>query len=154
MSDKDRKVSDGLGDWMRLWCETTSRTMEAFGSLATNPVAPEACRETRSRMFQAWSDYWEQYLRSTPFLEAQKQFGKAATEPRKQIHDVLGQFYHELQLATAEDIDQVMRALRRLAEDAAEQHEAMAARLNEMAARLDALAASVEGAAQGRAQTT
>jgi hypothetical protein len=154
MGEYNNEPSNGLGDCMRLWFETTSRTMQAFESLSTNPIAPEACRETRSQMFQAWSDYWEQFLRSSPFLQAQKQYANAGTATGKQLHESLGQFYHELQLATSQDIDQVMRALRRIAEDMAEQQESMRARFDDLAARVESLATSLQAAAQSREQET
>jgi hypothetical protein len=146
----DNNAINGLSDWMRLCFETTSRTMKAMEGMAANPIMPDGFRDARSQAFQAWSDYWEQFLRSAPFLQVQRECAKAHTDSQKQLHELLGRLHHEMQLATSQDIDQVMRALRRIAEDATEHREEIDARLDELAARIDALAASLGSTAQNQ----
>jgi hypothetical protein len=139
MKGEDNTSSDSADDMMRRWFEMASQAAEACQKWAANPHSSEAMRQTRSNFFDIWSDFWEHYLRSASFLDKEKTWMAGGLETRKKIHEYLGWLHHEMQLATAPDIDQIMRTMRRLNEDRQEQHEEICRHLNDLSEKLDAL---------------
>ena len=150
MSDETKATADGLGDMMRLWFEMASRATEATQAWAGAAASPEAFRQGRTDLFKAWGDSWERFLRSAQFLEAQKRYMTGSVELRQQIQEQLGRFQHELQLATSQDIDQLMSTVRRVGHEVREQGELLTARLNGLSARVDALAARLAARENGK----
>jgi hypothetical protein len=140
MSDENDPPTDGLNEMMRHWFEMASQTAEACQKWSAKPASPEAMRQTRADVFKVWGDYWEHILRSSSFLDAEKQCMDRGIESRKKIHEFLAQMHHELQLATAPDIDQLTRTLRRMREDQQEQSDQICAQLSTIAAQMDAIA--------------
>ena len=143
MSDETKATPDGPGDLMRLWLDMASQTAQACQAWSGAAASPEAFRQGRSDLFKVWSDYWEQFLRSSSFLEAQKRSLTGSLEYRKQFREYLGRLHHELQLASAQDIDQLMISVRRMGEDLREQFEQAGQRLDGLSTQLGALAARV-----------
>jgi hypothetical protein len=127
-------------EMMRQWFQIASQTAAACQNWTANQAAAETMRQTRSNVLQVWGDYWENFFRSASFLNAEKQCMAGNLEFRKKMHEFLGQFHHEMQLATAPDIDQLMRTLRRMAEDQQEQCEQICQRLDDIEDQLGDLA--------------
>ncbi len=140
MSGENNSPTGDPGDMMRHWFEMASQTAEACQQWTVNQVSAETMRQGRANVLKMWSEYWEQLLRSSSFLGVEKQCMAGNLEYRKRMHEFLGQLHHEMQLATAPDIDQLMRTLRRMSEDQQERHEEILKRLDEMAAQMGALA--------------
>jgi hypothetical protein len=140
MSGEDNSSPFDSGEMMRQWFQMASQAAETCQNWAANQAAAETMRQTRSNIFQMWGDYWEKFFRSATFLNAEKQSMAGNLEFRKKMQEFLGQFHHEMQLATAPDIDQLMRALRRMGEDQQEQYEQLCQRLDEIELQLDDLA--------------
>jgi hypothetical protein len=139
MSDKTNAADDGVGNLMHLWFDAASHVMEACQTWAGATASPEVFRQNRSNMFKMWSDAWEQYLRSSSFLEMEKQCLTGSVELRKQSREYLERMHHELQLASTGDIDQLVIAMRRLAEDVREQFEQVENRLNGISSQMETL---------------
>ncbi len=144
MSEEPKTTPDGVADMMRIWFDMASHAAETYQAMAGAAVSPEVFRDNRSQLFKAWGKYWEQFMRSSPFLEIEKQCLGGGLESRKRLREYLGWLHHELQLATSQDIDQVIRTVRRLGEDIEEQFEQVDRRLKNLAARVDNLADRVE----------
>ena len=68
-------------------------------------------RKGRSDFLQVWSDWCEQLMRSSAFLEAQKQCMSGSLAFRKQIRANLRRMQRELQIAGREDIDALVAAV-------------------------------------------
>jgi hypothetical protein len=139
MREETSSGPKGPPDLMRVWLEMASCATEAAQTWA-GAAAPEAVRENRASLYKVWGDYWEQFLRSTPFLEGQKHAMDGNLQWRKQIREQLERWNHELQLASSSDIDRLAVVLRRLGEDLGEQLERIENRLDDVSARLDELA--------------
>ena len=145
MSDQTTSTTDGMAGMMRLWLDMAAHATEAYQTLAGTAVSPEAMRQGQSNLYKIWGDWWDRYLRSTPFLDAQKQYAGRNVEFQKQIREQLGRLHHELQLASAEDIDQLMIGVRRIGEELREHCESIDERIAGFSAQLDALAVRLEG---------
>ena len=140
MSGENNSPTGDPSEMMRHWIEMVSEATAACQKWAVNQISPETMRQTRANVLKMWSEYWEQLLRSSSFLGAEKQCMTGNLEFRKQMHEFLGLLHHEMQLATAQDIDQLMRTLRRMGEDQQEQCEQICQRLDKLATQVDALA--------------
>ena len=146
MDNENQDANFGLNAWMRAWNAMANSAAEACQAWEGSTASPDAVRDARSMMFKAWSDSWEQFLRSPAFLEATRQSLAANVETRKQVHEYLARLHREFQLASCQDIDQVVQVLQRLErrlldefEQVSTQLESVSTRLNSLAARLDAL---------------
>jgi hypothetical protein len=151
MSDETKSTTDGPGDMMRMWMDMASRATEAcqtWAGAAGASAAPDMFRQNRSNVFKMWSDYWEQFLRSASFLEAQKQSMSGGMEFQKQSREYLAWLHHELQMPSSQDIDQLMIGMRRLKEDLREQFDEIGGRLDNLAAQVNALAARLNASEQ------
>ena len=141
----DDPMAAGPAPWMRMWLDMTSGAMEACQAWAGATASPEPVRQIRSAMLEAWSDYWDQCLRSPMFLNATRQAVAQSTQIRKQFGEYLDRLYSESPVAGREDMEQLLRALRRSEERLLEQLEDVSARLEALDAGLDALAARLNG---------
>lgn len=148
MSDENTNPFPDPSEMMRQWFQMASQSAEACQNWTANQVTAETLRQARTNVFNMWSDYWDKLLRSSSFLGAEKQYMAGNNEYRKKMHEFLGLLHHELQLATAPDIDQLMRTLRRMSEDQQEQFEEICERLEDIEARLDELTEQPDSAVQ------
>jgi hypothetical protein len=154
MSGENNSPTGNPSEMMRHWFEMASEATAACQKWAVNQVSPDTMRQTRANVLKMWSEYWEQLLRSSSFLDAEKQCMSGNLEYRKQMHEFLGQLHHEMQLATAQDIDQLTRTLRRMGEDQQEQCEQICQRLDKLATQVDALAQRLGGVENSPRPTT
>jgi hypothetical protein len=119
--------------WMRTWLDLTSKMTEA-GTSFSMPASPtEAARQMRTDVLQAWSECFERFMRSPDFLQWMKSALGTNLESQQRWNETLGTAQHQLQAATRQDIDELMRAAGRIENG-----------LRRMAAQLDALEARVE----------
>ena len=144
MSDETKSAGDGPADMMRLWGDMASRATEACQAWSGAAISPDAFRQGRSDLFKLWSDYWEHFMRSASFLEAEKRGLSGTLEYRKQFREYLERLHHEMQLPSSQDIDHLMVSVRRIGEDLREHFDQMAERLDGLSAQLDTLAARLE----------
>jgi hypothetical protein len=144
MSGDNSSPADSFNEMMRHWFEMAAQTAESCGKWPDRPITPESLRQSRSNVIKIWSDYWEHLLRSSAFLDAEKQCMAGNLEFRKQVHEFLAQFHHEMQLATAQDIDQIMRTMRRIEEDRQEQSDQILLTLGKVSAQMDAIAGRLD----------
>jgi hypothetical protein len=140
MSGETNSSSGDPSDFIRQWFDMASEVAEACRPWGIDQFSAETMRQARANAMKIWSDYWEQFLRSAPFLSAEKQCMAGGLEYRKQMHEFLGQLHHEMQFATAQDIDQLMRRLRRMGEDQREQFDEISSQLSDVAEQLEAIA--------------
>jgi hypothetical protein len=141
MSEESTPSSDGPADLTRLWLDMASQATQACQAWAGAAASPETFRQGRSDLYKVWSDSWERFLRSAPFLEMNKQYTGSSAECQRQVRECLRRWNRELQLPSSEDIDQLLISVRRLGEELREHFDQVEERLSEIATRLDALAA-------------
>jgi hypothetical protein len=137
MTDAEQKPDDGLDGMMRLWANMVTSAMGACQPWTGGTASPELVRETRASAFNAWSEYWEEFLRSPAFLDAQRQAMAGSLESKRQVRECLGRLNHELQLATSEDVDELLRAIKRIEQRVSEQFDELSARLDRLSAQLN-----------------
>jgi hypothetical protein len=143
MSDKTKPTSDGMGGLMNIWFDAASHVMEACQTWA-GAVSPDAFRQNRSNLFKMWSDSWEQFLRSSSFLEMEKRCLTGSLEVRKQSREYLERLHHELQLASSGDLDHLVAAMRRLEDNIRGQFEQLENRMNDLSSQLEEFAARLK----------
>lgn len=130
--------NDPFGNLTQLWLEAAQRAMRACEPTGST-ASPEIVRKGRSEFMQLWSDWLEQMMRSSAFLEAQKQCLNGSLGLRKQIRTNLRRMQRELQLAGREDIDALAAAIRRSQDRVLDQLEETSGRLQSLEVKLDGL---------------
>jgi hypothetical protein len=98
---------------------------------------------------QSWSQWWEQWLRSPAFLDAQRQMLDGNLAVRKQFRTGLRRMQRDLQLAGREDIDALDAAIRRSERRILDQLEETSAQLRALEAKIDRLTRRPRPAADG-----
>ncbi len=139
-------ANDPFSNLARMWTEMAANAVQAWQPMAGSTASPDLFRKSRSDFLQVWSDWCEQLLRSSAFLEAQKQYMGGSLAFRKQIRGNLRRMQRELQLAGREDIDALVAAIQRSQrrvldqlEETSEQLHALDAKLDRLGERLDRL---------------
>jgi len=123
------------GDFTRMWVDFMSRMMSAGTSLAPEAMPPEMARSMRSAMFQAMSQYAEDFMRSPQFLEMMKQSADTTILFKKMLNDSLGQVQFEFQNASRADVDALVARLRRLEARLLERFDELSLRLERLEGR-------------------
>jgi len=136
--------NDPFSNLTRMWMEMAANAMQAWQPLAGGTASPDIFRKGRSDFMQFWSDWCEELMRSSAFLEAQKQSVNGSLAFRKQIRANLRQMQRELQIAGREDIDAVVAAIRRSQRRVLEQLEETSERLHIMETKLDSLSERID----------
>ena len=96
-------------------CADFAAKMAASGTaFSPDQSPPEVAREVRAAMFQAWSEYCDQFMRSPAFLELVKNSLNHAIDMRKQLNEFVGRVHDEFQGTSRQEIDQLMQGLRHL----------------------------------------
>jgi hypothetical protein len=130
----------------KMWSDFAAQMMRAGTSFTPERTPPDLNQEMRSAMFKAWSEYLDQFMRSPDFLQAMQQSMNTSLKARKQWNDFMGQLQHGLQLATRQDVDQVLSSLhhaeRRIID-----------RIEELTEQLDALESKVESGARAKSKS-
>ena len=137
-------TNDPFSTLTRMWMEMAANAAQAWQPLAGPTASPEMFRKGRSDFMQVWSDWCEQLLRSSAFLEAQKQSMSGSLAVRKQIRANLRRMQRELQIAGREDIDALVTAVRRSQRRVLDQLEETSERLQSLEAKLDCLSERIE----------
>jgi hypothetical protein len=128
----------------QMWMEMAASAMQAWQPSAGPTASPEILRKGRSDLLQVWSDWCEQLMRSSAFLEAQKQCMTGNLAVRKQFRANLRRMQRDLQIAGREDIDALVAAVRRSQRRVLDQLEETSERLQSLEAKLDGLCARFE----------
>lgn len=151
MNDGNSSFFPAADMFTRAWSDLASKMMGVGMAYAPESTPPDAARQMRSAMFKAWSEYFDQFMRSADFLDMMKQSMTGSVQARRQMNDFLGQLRHEFQGTSRQDIDQVLASLRQLERRLAEHTEPLADRLDEISRRLDDLERSLQS--NGNQQT-
>jgi hypothetical protein len=128
-----------------LWTDFMTKLMAASTAFTPTATPPEAAREIRSASLRAWTEFWERMMRTPEFLQSMRQSLAANIELRKQFSDLMGQVQHEFQGVSRQDMDQLMRALRRVEHRISDGIDRIGDRVDELHRRLDALEVRREG---------
>jgi hypothetical protein len=150
-------TNDPFSNLTRMWMEMAANAMQAWQPSAGGTASPEIFRQGRADLLQVWSDWCEQLMRSSAFLEAQKQGMSGTLAFRKQIRANLRRVQRELQIAGREDIDALVAAIRRSQRRVLDQLEETSDRLQSLETKLDRLNERLErfvGRADGAADHT
>jgi hypothetical protein len=126
-------------DPLGIWADTMSKMFAPMWSGMAEMTPPEAARQMRGPMLEAWASAAEQFMRSPWFLEAMRQTMETNVDFRKRLGDWLGQWHHEMQSVSRQDFDQIIRGMRHLEHRAADGIDRLGDMLEEMHERLDAL---------------
>jgi len=139
MGDDARSTPIDLPPFMRLWLDAAAGAMEAWQAWSGPTASPEAVRQLRTSFLNAWSDWWENYLRSPMFLSSAMQSMTGTVQFRKQLREQLDRLQQEFRVAGRQDIDELALAVQRSTRRVLDQLDEMAARLDTFGDRLDAL---------------
>jgi vacuolar-type H+-ATPase subunit I/STV1 len=96
-------------------------------------------QEMRAAMFKAWSDYLDQFMRSPDFLRMMQQSMNATLQSRKQWNDLTGQMQHGFQLATRQDVDQVLSSIHHAERRVIDRVEELAEQLENLESKIEAV---------------
>lgn len=142
------ETDDTFSNLTQMWLQTATQVMQACApaenSSAGSTASPEMFRKGRADVMQLWSDWCEDLMRSSAFLEAQKQCREGGLALRKQFRTNLRHVQRELQLAGREDIDTVVAAIRRSQRRVLDQLEETSDRLQSLESKLDRLSERIE----------
>jgi hypothetical protein len=137
-------MNDPFSNLTRMWMEMAANAMQAWQPLAGGTASPEIFRKGRADFLQVWSDWCEELMRSSAFLDAQKQCMTGNLAFRKQIRANLRRVQRELQIAGREDIDALVAAVQRSQRRVLDQLEETSDRLQSLEAKLDCLSERIE----------
>ena len=138
------ETNDPLSNMTRMWMEMAASAMQAWQPMAGRTASPELFRKGRADLMQVWSDYCEELMRSSAFLDAQKQCMSGNLAFRKQFRANLRRLQRELQVVGREDIDALLAAIQRSRTRVLDQLEETAERLQTLEAKFDRLTARLE----------
>jgi hypothetical protein len=122
-----------------LWADFMSKMMGTTWGLSSNGSSTETMRQARTAAFDSWSDYCDQFMRSPMFLDSIRRWLEFNTQSRKQMSEWLGQWQHQMQGASRQDVDQIMRGLRHLEHRMSDGMERICGMLDDLSDRLDVL---------------
>ncbi len=137
-------MNDPFSNMTRMWMEMTANAMQAWQPTLGGTASPELVRKARSDFLQVWSDWCEELMRSSAFLEAQKQCMTGNLAVRKQFRSTLRKIQKELQIAGREDIDALVVAVRRSERRVLDQLQETSERFQALESKLDCLGERME----------
>ncbi len=137
-------MNDPFGNLTRMWVEMAANAMQAWQPVTGGTASPDMFRKGRADFLQVWSDWCEELMRSSAFLEAQKQAMSGGLAVRKQIRANLRRMQRELQIVGREDIDGLVAAVKRSQRRLLDQLEETSERLQAVEAKLDCLSERIE----------
>ncbi|MGO9113238.1 MAG: hypothetical protein ACLP9L_28735 [Thermoguttaceae bacterium] len=137
-------MNDPFSNLTRMWMEMAANAMQAWQPSVGPTASPEMFRKSRSDFMQIWSDWCEELMRSSAFLEAQKQCVSGSLAFRKQIRANLRRMQRDLQIAGREDIDALVAAVQRSQRRVLGQLDETSERLQALEAKLDCLIERIE----------
>lgn len=123
--------------WTKMWSECAAKMTQAGGNLSPQAMPPEAMRSLRGTMLEAWSQSWDQFMRSPQFLEMMRQSMAGSVQWRKQMNDMMGNMQHQFQGASRQDIDEIMLGLRHLEQRMVDAVEDLSSRLDDLAVKFE-----------------
>jgi BMFP domain-containing protein YqiC len=135
-NDEPQAGPPGMNTFAKMWSDFVTESMRAGLSFSIDRAPPEVSRDMQSQMLKAWGDYCEKFMRSEDFLSMLKQSLSVSVEARKQFNDMLANTQHELQLASRQDVDQIMATLQRMEHSMVDYLEELAARLSDLEHKL------------------
>jgi hypothetical protein len=143
----NERQTAGMGpmDMFELWTDTWSKMWGAGMAQAGDGGGPDAFRQVRSAMLSAWGDYFNRFMRSPEFLEALKQMMDVNVACRRKANDLLGQMQDNLQMASRQDVDQMMRTMRHLEHRLMDGIERISCEQERLGQRLEALEKAQHG---------
>lgn len=132
MGSETNPMGMGPEAMFRMWSDWATNAMAASQNTTGSTNSPEMVRQMRATFFKMWSDAWEELLRSPAFLEQSKQLLTDGADFQKQAREYLGKLQHDLQLASAQDMDQLALAIRRLERRMMDQFEDLSDQLDRL----------------------
>ena len=123
----------------KMWSDFMTQMMSAGMNFTPDRTPVDMTREMRSAMFKAWSDQLDQFLRSPDFLRVMQQSMNASLKARQQWNDIVGQMQHGFQLATRQDIDQVLSSIHHAERRIIDRIEEMEEQLESLDSKIEAL---------------
>ncbi len=138
------EMNDPFSNMTRMWMEMAASAMQAWQPAGGTTASPELLRKGRGDLMQIWSDWCEELMRSSAFLDAQKQCLSGSLVFRKKMRSNLRRMQRELQIVGREDIDALVAAVQRSQRRVLSQIEETSQRLQSLEAKLDCLSERIE----------
>jgi hypothetical protein len=149
MNESASTPFDAAQPLWQMWWDFLSRTTAAGLSFPPASTPGEAARSTRTAMFRAWGEGWQEFMRSPEFLATMTKSLEASLKGRQQWAEQLGQMQSEMQAVSRQDFDRLVRSLQGFEERVDAHLEEISAGLADLRTRLQKLEA---GFAKDRAE--
>ena len=134
MSDEGREEND----LFKAWSDLATKLVAAGGSVPAAVPSPEVGRQVRTNYLAAWSEFFDQWMRSPEFLEGMRLSRDAGVEVRKQQNEFFNRLQNAVQAVSRQDFDQLIKRVRDLQDRIDHDTQEILSRLEAIQARLDA----------------
>jgi len=100
--------------FLEFWADVAAKVAAAgaAGNGSTPPM--QAARDVRGAVFDAMSQYADQFMRSPQFLEFARHSLDGSLQFREQANDFLTKLRHELQGVAKQDVESVLAAVHQM----------------------------------------
>ncbi len=122
-----------------IWTDFATKMMSAGMSVEPGESPPDAAKQIRGAVFEAMSQYVNQFMRSEQFLEMMKKSMDASIAWRKQMNDFLTQAHHAGQGVALGDVADLHATVRHLEQRTLDCIETICHKLDEISKRLEAI---------------
>ena len=100
--------------FFEMWADLASRMATAGMSISPDTPPPKAARQIRSAVFEAMSQYADQFMRSPQFLEFARSSLDTSLQMREQFNESLTKLRHELQGVARQDVESVLAGVHQM----------------------------------------
>jgi hypothetical protein len=134
MSDEGREEND----LFKAWSDLATKMMAAGGAIPPAAPPPDMGRQLRASYLRAWSEFFEQWMRSPEFLDWMRQSLAGGVEVRKQLNEFFSRLQSTFQAVSRQDFDQLLERVRRMEDRLVNDTQEILSRLEAIQVRLDA----------------
>ena len=135
MTREDYGSPTAADPFTKFWTDMMSK----MGSSGVTPPfgvsQEEVSRQMRQACFDAWAKYCEDFMRSEAFLDAMKKSMDGALAFRQQVNDFLKKAVGDSPLASSDDTETIVLAVRSLEERVLDRIEALSRRVEALERR-------------------
>jgi uncharacterized protein (DUF2267 family) len=132
MTHDGKQWAEQAAAFQRIWLDAASRMMESVWTSMPDTVAPELLRQMRGDVFDGLMQSWDRLLRSPEFLRGLKEWTDNGLAMRKSANEFLAKVRNEWQIASSDDVEDILRRLGQLERRILERLERIEARMPEM----------------------
>ena len=122
--------------FFEMWADLATRMATAGMSISPDTPPPQAARQIRSAVFEAMSQYADQFMRSPQFLEFTRSSLDASLQMREQFNEFLTKLRHELQGVARQDVESVLAGVHQMESRVLDRLDEIDKRLADLESRL------------------